>query len=179
MERVSTNPRSASLTDHGLPLRGRTGCALAPKKREAPSQLPFSIPGLLPRFICDFVLSVKIRYWRFDLKLAHRWAIARSVQPGGSGGTDVSKVVFVQLTDTDGATSIGEAAPSSRYGENVDSVLAFLERADPNRLSFGDVPGAMDYLMSLAPKNLAATGAINIALVDGAAQKAGQPVYHH
>src|SRR5207247_1417013 len=56
-------------------------------------------------------LSMNLRFRRFDLKLAHRWAIARSVQPGGSGGTDIYKVVFVELTDTDGTMGMGEAAP--------------------------------------------------------------------
>ena len=58
-----------------------------------------SIPWLLLGFVCDFVLAVKIRIWRFDLKLAYRWTIARSVQPGGGGGGDISTVVIVELTD--------------------------------------------------------------------------------
>src|SRR5436309_1596307 len=72
---------------------------------------------LLPALVCDFVSRVKINLRRFDLKLAHRWAIARSVQAGGSGGTDIYKVVFVELTDADGTTGIGEAAPSPRYAQ--------------------------------------------------------------
>jgi len=124
-------------------------------------------------------LSMNLRFRRFDLKLAHRWAIARSVQPGGSGGTDIYKVVFVELTDTDGTMGMGEAAPSSRYEENADSALAFLERLDPARLFFADVPGSMKYLDAVAPKNFAAKGAVNIALVDGAARKAGKAIYDY
>ena len=134
---------------------------------------------MLPAFICDFVLPVKINFRRFDLQLAHRWAIARSFRPGGSGGTDVYKVVFAELTDENGATGLGEAAPSSRYEENVDSTLAFLEQVDPRRLSFSDLTGSMNYLDSLAPKNFAAKCAVNIALLDGAARLAGKPIYDH
>src|SRR5438034_298190 len=132
---------------------------------------------LLPALVCDFVSRVKINLRRFDLKLAHRWAIARSVQAGGSGGTDIYKVVFVELTDADGTTGIGEAAPSPRYEENADSAFVFLERVNPARLSFADVPGSMKYLDSIAPKNFAAKGAISIALFDGAARRAGKPIY--
>jgi len=120
---------------------------------------------------------VKISLRRFDLKLAHLWAIARSVRPGGSGGTDVYKIIFVELNDEDGATGLGEAAPSSRYEESADSVIAFLERIDPRRLSFSDVPGSMSYLDGIAPKNFAAKCAVNIALLDGAARQAGIPIY--
>jgi L-alanine-DL-glutamate epimerase-like enolase superfamily enzyme len=134
---------------------------------------------LLPAFICGFVLRVKISFRRFDLKLAHRWAIARSVQPGGSGGTEVYKTVFAELTDGNGATGLGEAAPSSRYEESADSTLAFLEQVDPGRLSFSDVPGSMNYLDGLAPKSFAAKCALNIALHDGAARLAGKSIYDH
>ena len=131
-----------------------------------------------PRWDCDWVWGVKLRSWRFDLKLTHRWAIARSVQ-AGSGGSDVFKVVFVELIDADGTTGIGEAAPSSRYDENVDSVLAFLGQVNPERLSFDDLPGAMNYLDGIAPGDFAAKGALNLALVDGAARRVGRPVYDH
>ena len=132
---------------------------------------------LLPALVWDFVSRVKINLRPFDLKLAHRWAVASSVQAGGSGGADVYKVVFVELTEVDGTTGIGEAAPSARYEENADSALAFLERVDPDRLSFVDVPGSMKYLDSIAPQNFAAKGAISIALFDGAARGAGKPIY--
>ena len=122
---------------------------------------------------------MKISSRLFDLKLAHRWAIAGSVQPGGAGGIEIYQVVFVELTDADGATGTGEAAPSSRYEENAASALEFLARVDARKLSFADVPGSMKYLDSVAPKNFAAKGAVNIALLDGAARQAGQPIYDY
>lgn len=123
-----------------------------------------------------FLGAMKLTFRRFDLRLAHRWTIASSVGPGGGGGTDFYKVVFVELTDG-GITGIGEAAPSSRYKENVDSVLAFLEKVDAKRLSFDDVPGSMRYLDSISKGDFAPKCALNIALMDGAARKARKPIY--
>jgi L-alanine-DL-glutamate epimerase-like enolase superfamily enzyme len=122
------------------------------------------------------VRSVKLKSWRFELELTHRWAISSALGPGGSGGTLTYPVVFVELTDGDGVTGIGEAAPSSRYQENPDSTLAFLKQVLPERLSFGDVAGSMTCLDAIAPGHYAPKGAINIALLDGAARRAGQAV---
>lgn len=122
---------------------------------------------------------VNIRFHRFDLKLAHRWAIARSILPGSSGGTDAYKVVFVKLIHESGITGLGETAPSARYQETAESALGFLGQVDPRRLSFSDVPGSMSYLDGIAPKNFAAKCAVNIALLDGAARVAGKPIYDH
>lgn len=120
---------------------------------------------------------MKLKWQPFGLKLAHRWTIASGLGPGGGGGTNLFGVMFVELRDGDGVVGIGESAPSSRYGETVESTRAFLERIDPAQLSFTDIPGSMAYLDSVAPGNFAPKGAINIALVDGAARRAGQPVY--
>lgn len=120
---------------------------------------------------------MKLTFRRFDLQLAHRWTIASRLGPGGGGGTDIFKVVFVELTDKDGVKGLGEAAPSSRYQESADGALAFLEHVLADRISFDDVPASMDYVNAVAPGNFAAKGALNIALLDGAARKAGKPIY--
>jgi L-alanine-DL-glutamate epimerase-like enolase superfamily enzyme len=114
---------------------------------------------------------VQLKYWRYDLQLTHTWAIARTA------GTNIFKVVLFQLTDAQGATGLGESAPIARYNESVDTVLEFCAKVDANKLSFDDVPGSMRYLDTVAPGNMAAKCAFNIALVDGAARKAGKPVY--
>ena len=114
---------------------------------------------------------MKLTFRRFDLALAHRWAIA-----SGGGGTNVFKVAFVELVDGDGVIGRGEAAPSSRYEENVDSTIAFLEHVDAKHLSFDDVPGSMKYLDSIAEKNFAPKCALNIALLDGAGKKQQRPI---
>lgn len=122
---------------------------------------------------------MKIDIRRFDLALTHVWTIASSLKPDGSGGKTVYPIVFAELTDADGATGIGESAPSTRYKENADTVEAFLRKVDANQLSFSDIPGSMAYLETIAPANHSAKGAINIALLDGAAKKAGQPLYDY
>jgi L-alanine-DL-glutamate epimerase-like enolase superfamily enzyme len=117
---------------------------------------------------------MKFTFRRFDLKLTHTWAIASNV---ASGGKQVYPASFVELRDSDGVVGTGESAPSSRYNENVDSACAFYSKVDASRLSFDDVDGSMAYLEALAPGNYSPKGALNIALLDGAAQKAGKPLY--
>jgi L-Ala-D/L-Glu epimerase len=120
---------------------------------------------------------MKLNFRSFDLALAHRWAIASGLGPGGGGGTSVFKVAFVELIDGDGVVGLGEAAPSSRYEENVDSTIAFLEHVDASQLAFEDVPGSMKYLDTIAEKSFAPKCALNLALLDGAGKKARQPIY--
>ena len=120
---------------------------------------------------------MQIKVWPFDLSLAHRWTIASTLGPGGNGGTSVFKVVFVELTDEEGVHGIGEAAPSTRYEGGAQSSFEFLKRIDPARLSFADVAASMNYLETLGAGQFAAKGAVNIALLDGAARQAGKPIY--
>ena len=123
------------------------------------------------------VPPVKLKFWRFDLKLAHRWTIATALKPGGSGGTNDFKVALVELQDQNGVIGLGEAAPSGRYQESAESSLAFLEQVVAEKLSFADVDGSMNYVEGIAPKNFAPKGALNVALLDGAAKLARQPIH--
>lgn len=120
---------------------------------------------------------MKLNFRRFELQLAHKWAIASSVGVGGGGGTNNYRVVFLELVDKDGVVGLGEGAPSSRYQENADSVVAFLEHVDANRLSFDDLPGSMAYLDTIAPGNFVPKGALNMALLDGAGRKTSKAIY--
>lgn len=113
--------------------------------------------------------AVKLRLQRHDLRLAHTWTIAR-------GSTDVFPVTIVELVDDDGTLGVGEASPITRYGESIETVTAFCQQVDPAHLTFADVPGSVRYLETLAPGNMSAKCALNIALLDGAAQRAGQPL---
>lgn len=113
---------------------------------------------------------MKLRFWREQLRLANTWTIAR-------GSTDVFEVVMVELTDGDDVSGIGEAAPIRRYHENPSTVEDFFKRLDPKQLSFADVNGSMSYLATLSTGDMAAKCALNIALVDGAAKRAGKPVH--
>src|SRR5215212_10091412 len=120
--------------------------------------------------------GMNINIWRYDLALTHTWTIASSL---GSSGKNVYETVFVELTNRDGLSGVGESAPSTRYNENAQSVEAFLRKVDPTRLSFDDIPASMAYLDTIAPGNASAKGAINIALLDGVAKKANVPLYDY
>ncbi|MCX8092194.1 MAG: dipeptide epimerase [Verrucomicrobiae bacterium] len=113
---------------------------------------------------------MRLKLRRYDLNLAHTWTIAR-------GSARVCTVCLVELTDRDGVTGLGEAAPITRYNETVETVEAFCARVDAGRLSFDDVAGSMAYLETVAPGNHAAKCALNAALLDGAGKRARQPVY--
>ena len=107
-----------------------------------------------------------------ELHLANPWKIA------SAKGSSTHHTVIVELADADGVTGLGEAAPSALYGESTTGVLDFYARAvDATRISFADVPGSMAYLDALPRIPAAAKCALNLALLDGAAKRAGQAVY--
>lgn len=114
---------------------------------------------------------MKLNCKRVDLQLAHTWTIART------SGTNSAQVLVVELAGADGTVGLGEAAPTARYKESIDSVEAFCKKVDPRGLSFSDVDGSMQYLETVAPHNMAAKCALNLALLDGAAKRAQKPVY--
>jgi L-alanine-DL-glutamate epimerase-like enolase superfamily enzyme len=114
---------------------------------------------------------VKLDFRRLDLQLTHTWTIARGK------GTNLSKVIVVQLTGADGTVGLGEAAPTARYKESPESVEEFCKKIDPRGLSFTDVDGSMQYLETLSKHDMSAKCAINIALLDGAARRAKKPIY--
>lgn len=117
---------------------------------------------------------MRIKFWQRDLKLAHFWKISRG---GNMGGVREFPVALLELTDTDGVTGLGECAPSSRYGEYVTSGLEFLAKLDSKRLSFQDVASSMSYVENLIAGQFAAKAAVNVALLDGAARRAKQPLH--
>ncbi len=117
---------------------------------------------------------MKLDFRPFDLRLSHTWTTAPGAKTGG--GSDVVQVVLARLADKD-VVGLGEAPCSTRYSESVASMQDFLRRIDPAKLSFDDVAGSMAYLEKLAPKNYSPKCAINVALLDGAARKAGKAIY--
>jgi L-alanine-DL-glutamate epimerase-like enolase superfamily enzyme len=109
---------------------------------------------------------------RFDLKLKHPFTISR-------GSRDVSPVVFVQI-EHDGIVGFGEAAPSNRYGESVETVEAFFAKVDVRR--FVDpfqLESILDYVDGIAADNTSAKAAIDIALHDWIGKKVGLPLYKY
>ena len=108
-----------------------------------------------------FVDGMQLELWRQNLRLVHTWTIAR-------GSTNDSPVVLCRLTSKDGVVGLGEASPISRYHESIETVEQFLSGLDAQRLSFKDVAGSMAYVNAVAPGNMSAKCAVNIALLDGA-----------
>ena len=117
---------------------------------------------------------MQLTFHRYDLKLIHKWTIATSQK---TGGRRVAPIVLLELRDEDGVVGYGEAASSLRYGENAETSVAFLRKIDISRLSFDDMDASRRYVESVSPNDYAAKGALEIALVDGAAKKAQQPLH--
>jgi L-alanine-DL-glutamate epimerase-like enolase superfamily enzyme len=113
---------------------------------------------------------MKLSFTSYDLKLRHTFTIAR-------GSRDVEPCVLTQI-EHDGVTGYGEAAPIERYGENGDTVAAFLKGVDLER--FAD-PFALDpilsYVNGLAPANTAAKASVDIALHDWIGRALGLPLW--
>ena len=106
----------------------------------------------------------------------HRWKVASSVT---SSGRNSSRSVFVRLTASDGLSGLGESAPSVRYGETPEESEAFLRRIDPARLHEDDGAQTLSYLETLGPGAPSAKGAVDMALLDLAAKRAGVPLSDH
>jgi L-alanine-DL-glutamate epimerase-like enolase superfamily enzyme len=105
------------------------------------------------------------------LKTTHRFVIAR-------GGDDDYRVVWVRLTDADGAEGWGEADPSRYYGETADTVLAVLKKLEPYLPENAfDLETAEARFSQVVPKNGAARAALSAALHDLVGKRLGQPVW--
>lgn len=114
--------------------------------------------------------AVKLSAHAYELHLTNPWKIA------SSKGSGVHRTVIVELMDGS-VRAIGEAAPSSLYGESADGTLNFLNQLEAKKLSFGDVPGSMAFLDAQPGIPVAVKCALNLALLDGAAKLAGKPLY--
>ncbi|MBA4311309.1 MAG: dipeptide epimerase [Chlorobiaceae bacterium] len=102
---------------------------------------------------------MKLRFYKYDLKLKHTFTIARNTRT-------TSSTVIVEL-EHENITGYGEAAPSSRYGETSETVCKFL--ADVNLDSVKtpfEIKEILTYVDNLAYGNNAAKAAIDIALHD-------------
>lgn len=109
---------------------------------------------------------MKLRFRECRLQLAHEWKIANSQS------SKVDEVIIVELADGDGVVGLGEAPPSSVYGETPEGILEFYRRVDAGQFSFADIPGSMAQLDKFAPVPSAARCGLNTALADGAAKRA-------
>jgi L-alanine-DL-glutamate epimerase-like enolase superfamily enzyme len=114
--------------------------------------------------------SDRLEHRPVRLALRHPWTIAR--------GTSVEKTnVLVRLTGEDGVAGLGEAAPNARYGEDAESVARALERF-ATWLSNGslDAVSLLDRLEASGPADPAARAALDMAVHDREARRAGVTV---
>lgn len=107
---------------------------------------------------------------QFDLHLREPFTIARGTQT-------VAENVLVRLSQ-DGETGLGEAAPTEHYGELRPSALGFLN-AFQAVLPEGNLPlhEAHELMDHIAYLNPGAKAAVDIALHDLLAKRAGMPLY--
>lgn len=112
--------------------------------------------------------EVSLNFYPYELKLNHSFnlsTMSRTSTPG----------VQVELT-VDSVIGRGEASMPPYLGESVESVMGFLKKIDPQRLSNPfDFENIHAYMDSLAPGNRAAKAAIDIALHDLTSKLLGQP----
>ena len=116
---------------------------------------------------------MKLIFRRHDLKLAHNWMVASSQ---ATGGKTIYPAVFTELREGD-LVGFGEASPSRRFDETAETAAAFFDKIDATRLSFDDVERSMLYVESLSAGDFSPKGAINLALLDGAAKIADQSLH--
>lgn len=113
---------------------------------------------------------MKLTARRYDLVLRHPFTIAR-------GTSSVDPVMLVEV-EHDGIVGLGEAAPSGRYGESIDTVERYLATLD---LSRWDDPFMLEEILAAvdahAPGNPAAKAAVDLALHDWVGKKLGIPLH--
>lgn len=118
--------------------------------------------------------TMKLTWRRLSVHTKYPFRIAR---PGSSvNGNDVHRII-VEI-ERDGIVGRGEAAPSSFYGQSLETVEATLAQAGP---LLGDDPfqigPIVDRLLYRFNDHRAAVAAIDQALHDWVGQKLGVPVW--
>src|SRR5688500_16875302 len=144
---------------HGVPGRLRRGVGSAPR-RVAVAQ-PHALAA-----------RMKLSHEIIALHTKHPFIIAR-------GGSSEYRVVRVTVTDDDGRTGWGEAAPSKHYGETADTVASVLPVLAP---LLQDADGwsleALERAMAKAIRfNASARAAVSAALHDLAGKRLGVPLH--
>jgi L-Ala-D/L-Glu epimerase len=115
------------------------------------------------------------------MKLSHEIVVLRTKHPFiiARGGSSEYRVVRVTVTDDDGATGWGEAAPSKHYGETADTVMAALP-AYATVLKGADAWSleAIEHAMAKTLRfNASARSAVSAALHDLAGKRLGVPLH--
>lgn len=117
---------------------------------------------------CLLAQGIELKFYPYELQLRHAFNLAtmsRTTTPG----------VQVELR-LDSIVGYGEASMPPYLGESVKSVTEFLSKLNLNNFNnpfaFEEIRAYMD---SIAPGNMAAKAAIDIALHDLAGKMAGKP----
>lgn len=119
---------------------------------------------------------MKIQTSVYQLQMAHRWAVSSNAS---SGGRNLIPTVLLRLTDSNGITGFGEAPTTARYRQPAESILAFLNRIDPEMLAFEDPLAGIQIVRRLAEGNESAKGAVEMALLDGHCKARGMSLHQH
>ncbi|MEW5799711.1 MAG: dipeptide epimerase [Bacteroidota bacterium] len=113
---------------------------------------------------------MKLTWKQYDLHLKHTFRISRSA-------SDIAQVIIVQF-EHDGIVGYGEASPTKRYGESVETIRQFLQTIDFSRF---DSPFQLEdilwYVDSLQVGNTSAKCAVDLALHDWIGKKLNVPLY--
>ena len=119
------------------------------------------------------VTMLSTEFERVSLPLADAFTISRGTQ-------EVAENVVVRITDDEGRTGVGSAAPAAHYGETPETVEAVL----PELLAVVeavDDPHATDRiereLRGVVEDNPAARAAVDVALHDLSAKRLNVPLY--
>ncbi len=109
--------------------------------------------------------------WKqYDLRLKHTFRISRSAR-------DIAPVIILEL-EHDGIIAYGEASPTKRYGESLETITAFLQRLDLKRFeSPFQLEEILSYVDAAAPGNTSAKCAVDLALHDWIGKKLHVPLY--
>ena len=115
------------------------------------------------------------------MKLSHEIVALRTKHPFiiARGGSSEYRVVRVTVTDDDGVTGWGEAAPSRHYGETADTVASVMPvlaavLEDTNGWSLEALERALAKAISF---NASARAAVSAALHDLAGKRLGVPLH--
>jgi L-alanine-DL-glutamate epimerase-like enolase superfamily enzyme len=113
---------------------------------------------------------MKLSWKQYNLHLRHAFRISR--------GVETVDPVMILMLEHDGIVGYGEASPSPRYNETIETIDAFLRRI--NLSHFADPflsEEILSYVQSIAPGNTSAKCAVDIAIHDWIGKKLGVPLY--
>ncbi|AKH98377.1 dipeptide epimerase [Halanaeroarchaeum sulfurireducens] len=120
-------------------------------------------------------MTLRTSFERVEYRLEHPFTIARGTQ-------ETAENVVVRIEDEDGRVGVGGAAPSTHYGETIDTVEAVLPTlldvvesvGDPHQLA--RIGAEMDRVVR---DNPAAKAAVDVALHDLVAKRVDLPLYRY